>query len=101
MKGGLPRENIVEVLQKKLFCHHDHAVARVDLRLAVRDLHPAVVHDGRDEKAVSKMQVAERPVKEVRSARRGELDRLDRAAEDIVQALHRAALRVGKAADVA
>ena len=46
------------------------------------------------------MQVAERPVEKVRGTRRGELDGLDRAAEDIVQALHRAALRVGKAADV-
>ena len=50
--------------------------------------------------AVSKMQVAERPVEKVRGTRRGEFDRLDRATEDIVQALHRAALRVGKAADV-
>ena len=72
----------------------------MDLGMTVRDLHPAVVHDGRNEQAVSKMQVAERPVEKVRGTRRGELDRLDRATEDIVQALHRAALRVGKAADV-
>ena len=98
--AGTSAENIVEVLQKELFRHHDHAVARMDLGMTVWDLHPAVVHDGRNEQAVSKMQVAERPVEKVRGTRRGEFDRLDRATEDIVQALHRAALRVGKAADV-